>query len=302
MSSKMSDYSSPKQRRFAGSADEKQEDGEDGRSNLDHDGTSTFGSSAYESQADERWRTDTLSEDELDSGIKLSEKDEQRLLGAFLLAVEGGLNGGDSVGKGEEDNVVQLPSDGPTCLKKVVRSNGLVESTPGRPWQGAYDTSSPVVGFTYKVFRGYYLAKIQGELLEVNIRQAWDDLHYGTGKAGNVPSTLDTLHLTPRKLYHALPHHRAGGKRIPSRAHAAGLDTSTAAGAAATSGFRRNADYGSSGGEPYVTRAELQKILTREGEVLTDEEMDELLRECRPDDEGRIVYEGYRRMLIDPSL
>ncbi|CAN0460334.1 unnamed protein product, partial [Scytosiphon promiscuus] len=55
-------------------------------------------------------------------------------------------------------------------------------------------------------------------------------------------------------------------------------------------------------GQPYVTRAELQKILTREGEVLTDEEMDELLRECRPDDEGRIVYEGYRRMLIDPSL
>ena len=41
---------------------------------------------------------------------------------------------------------------------KVVRSNGLVESTPGRPWQGAYDTSSPVVGFTYKV---YVLRKLE---------------------------------------------------------------------------------------------------------------------------------------------
>lgn len=54
--------------------------------------------------------------------------------------------------------------------------------------------------------------------------------------------------------------------------------------------------------QPYIMRAELQKILTREGEALTDEEIDELLRECRPDDKGRIVYEGYRRMLMDPSL
>lgn len=48
-------------------------------------------------------------------------------------------------------------------------------------------TSNNVIAkFGPQVFRGYYLAKIQGELLEVNIRQAWDDLHYGTGKAGNV--------------------------------------------------------------------------------------------------------------------
>lgn len=53
---------------------------------------------------------------------------------------------------------------------------------------------------------------------------------------------------------------------------------------------------------PYVTRAELLKMLTREGEALTDEEVHELLRECRPDEEGRIVYEGYRRMLMDPSI
>lgn len=59
---------------------------------------------------------------------------------------------------------------------------------------------------------------------------------------------------------------------------------------------------GGSSGRSYIARAELQRILTQEGEALTDEEVDELLRECRPDDEGRIVYEGYRRMLIDPSL
>ncbi len=42
--------------------------------------------------------------------------------------------------------------------------------------------------------------------------------------------------------------------------------------------------------------------MTRDGECLTDEEVEQLLRECKPDEEGRIVYEGYRRMLIDPSL
>lgn len=64
---------------------------------------------------------------------------------------------------------------------------------------------------------------------------------------------------------------------------------------------RRDSDDGRHG-RPYLLRAELQKILTTDGEALTDEEVDELLRECRPDEEGRIVYEGYRRMLIDPSL
>lgn len=64
---------------------------------------------------------------------------------------------------------------------------------------------------------------------------------------------------------------------------------------------RRDSDNGGHGRQ-YIARAELQKILTRDGEALTDEEVDELLRECRPDEEGRIVYEGYRRMLIDPSL
>lgn len=64
---------------------------------------------------------------------------------------------------------------------------------------------------------------------------------------------------------------------------------------------RRDSENGRHG-RAYIARAELQKILTTDGEALTDEEVDELLRECRPDEEGRIVYEGYRRMLIDPSL
>lgn len=67
--------------------------------------------------------------------------------------------------------------------------------------------------------------------------------------------------------------------------------------------MQQQGDHGSSyRGKPYVARAELQKILTADGEALTDEEVNELLRECRPDEHGRIIYEGYRRMLIDPSL
>lgn len=64
---------------------------------------------------------------------------------------------------------------------------------------------------------------------------------------------------------------------------------------------RRDSENGHHG-RAYIARAELHKILTKDGEALTDEEVDELLRECRPDEEGRIAYEGYRRMLIDPSL
>lgn len=33
----------------------------------------------------------------------------------------------------------------------MVRSNGLVDTSPGDPWLGAGDTKKPVVGFTYKV-------------------------------------------------------------------------------------------------------------------------------------------------------
>lgn len=256
---------------------------------------------------DDHPHADVESEDGQDASSKISEKDEHRLLGAFLLASDGGLGGGDSRDGGEEP---RLPRDAPTCLKKfttiaaslglkttrerlrqdfeeVVRSNRLVRTSPEDPWLGAHDTTRPVVGFTYKVFRRYYLAKIQGELLEANIRRAWEDLHHGTGG----------------KLY---------------RPSSAAANSGALEGSSALSGRgkgetaqnrqqhqqqhqRRDSDNDRHG-RPYIARAELQKILTRDGEALTDEEVDELLRECRPDEEGRIVYEGYRRMLIDPSL
>ncbi|CAM9932793.1 unnamed protein product, partial [Ectocarpus fasciculatus] len=274
--------------------------------------------SIYEDQAhDGGWASAESEEDGQDAGIKISQKDEHRLLGAFLLAVDGGLGGVGSEDGGGRRDEPQLPTAARACLKKfttiaaslglkttreqlredfekVVRSNGLVDTSPGNPWLGADDTERPVIGFTYKVFRRYYLAKIQGELLEVNIRQAWEDLHHGTGMADGVNR----------------------GKLMPSGASPIGFDASGASGETpgGGDGGRHNRHQqqqqhgdsdiggGDSRGRPYVARAELQKILTREGEALTDEEVDELLRECRPDEEGRIVYEGYRRMLIDPSL
>jgi hypothetical protein len=53
---------------------------------------------------------------------------------------------------------------------------------------------------------------------------------------------------------------------------------------------------------PYISALEFRKIMTTEGEKLTEEEAEEMLRECKPDASGRIFYEGYRRMLIDQSL
>lgn len=40
---------------------------------------------------------------------------------------------------------------------------------------------------TRQVFKRYYLAKIQGDLQETDIQQAWQDLHYGTGHNNVVP-------------------------------------------------------------------------------------------------------------------
>ena len=39
------------------------------------------------------------------------------------------------------------------------------------------------------------------------------------------------------------------------------------------------------------------------GEVkLSDEEATEMVRECKPDEMGRIFFENYRRMLIDTTV
>lgn len=99
----------------------------------------------------------------------------------------------------------------------------------------------------------------------------------------------------------------AGSKYMPSEPQAsdpaAGEASSTLSEREQQQQLHSNRDSEHHGrGLPYVARAELHVILTRDGECLTDEEVEQLLRECKPDEEGRIVYEGYRRMLIDPSL
>jgi hypothetical protein len=46
---------------------------------------------------------------------------------------------------------------------------------------------------------------------------------------------------------------------------------------------------------------QLFEIMTKYGEKLSDEEAAEMVRECRPDSQGRIFFENYRRMLIDTT-
>ncbi len=48
----------------------------------------------------------------------------------------------------------------------------------------------------------------------------------------------------------------------------------------------------------YINEADLRHALTSSGEVLTDEEADELLRECKPEN-GRIYFDQYKTMLLD---
>eukprot|EP00752_Nemacystus_decipiens_P001244 g1243.t1 len=214
---------------------------------------------------------DVESEDEHDASSNISEKDEHRLLGAFLLASDGGLDSGGSSDGGEEP---RLPMDAPTCLKKFTTIAASL---------GLKSTREKLMEDFEEVFRRYYAAKIQGELLEVNIRRAWEDLHHGTGgkiyHPGSSASGLGAIDAS------SMLSGSGKGEAPPNRQQSQHRDSS----------------HGRHG-RAYIARAELQKILTTDGEALTDEEVDELLRECRPDEEGRIVYEGYRRMLIDPSL
>eukprot|EP00611_Tribonema_gayanum_P006371 TRINITY_DN1566_c0_g1_i1.p1 TRINITY_DN1566_c0_g1~~TRINITY_DN1566_c0_g1_i1.p1 ORF type:complete len:305 (-),score=91.64 TRINITY_DN1566_c0_g1_i1:744-1658(-) len=51
-------------------------------------------------------------------------------------------------------------------------------------------------------------------------------------------------------------------------------------------------------GRDFIAAADLRRVLTHECERLTDEEAAELLQECRPDADGRVHFEGYRRMLV----
>ena len=51
--------------------------------------------------------------------------------------------------------------------------------------------------------------------------------------------------------------------------------------------------------EEFIPKEKLYEIMTKYGEKLTDEEAAEMIRECNPDEVGRIFFENYRHMLID---
>jgi calmodulin len=47
----------------------------------------------------------------------------------------------------------------------------------------------------------------------------------------------------------------------------------------------------------FILAAELKHVLTKIGETLSPEEMDDLLREADPDKDGKIVYDDYIRVM-----
>lgn len=53
--------------------------------------------------------------------------------------------------------------------------------------------------------------------------------------------------------------------------------------------------------EEFIPKEKLFEIMTRYGDMLSDEEAAEMIRECNPDEAGRIFFESYRRMLIDTT-
>lgn len=46
-------------------------------------------------------------------------------------------------------------------------------------------------------------------------------------------------------------------------------------------------------GNGYISAAELRHVMTNLGEKLTDEEVDEMIREADIDGDGQVNYEGY---------
>jgi len=55
-------------------------------------------------------------------------------------------------------------------------------------------------------------------------------------------------------------------------------------------------------GKKYILASELRRILTTLGQKLTDEEADELLRECTKNNSDRIFLEQYRAMLLNSTV
>lgn len=51
-------------------------------------------------------------------------------------------------------------------------------------------------------------------------------------------------------------------------------------------------------GNGYISAAELRHVMTNLGEKLTDEEVDEMIREADVDGDGQINYEEFVRMMM----
>ena len=51
-------------------------------------------------------------------------------------------------------------------------------------------------------------------------------------------------------------------------------------------------------GNGFISAAELRHVMTNLGEKLTDEEVDEMIREADIDGDGQVNYEGKHRLLL----
>jgi len=51
-------------------------------------------------------------------------------------------------------------------------------------------------------------------------------------------------------------------------------------------------------GNGYISAAELRHVMTNLGEKLTDEEVDEMIREADVDNDGQINYEEFAKMMV----
>jgi len=55
-------------------------------------------------------------------------------------------------------------------------------------------------------------------------------------------------------------------------------------------------------GNGFISAAELRHVMTNLGEKLTDEEVDEMIREADIDGDGQVNYEDFKAMKLDPDM